>query len=289
MTFKCHHFSLYCCCCTEEIIPCNFLIFSQGLGKCLEDAPTETEYTYPDLPPGAMYNADLQCRLQFNTTDEDIKMCSQLDEICSQLWCMINGTCTTLLRPAAPGTRCGKHKVNWCRFYVFFEHEFSWHSQHDFNNIDFLCILSGVKISIAWMLKTCQRPSKEDGEIGRNGVRALVHVALEFPFRQGLVTIQLQLMAVNFASEKELVTRLVTLSHVHRTSQASEHNNAPKRTAFQLRINTIHGFRTFTPMIHANYTVQTKRTHSFRHSRQLRTVRLVELELMTCVFLESAR
>ena len=58
-----------------------------------------------------MYNADLQCRLQFNTTDEDIKMCSQLDEICSQLWCMINGTCTTLLRPAAPGTRCGKHKV----------------------------------------------------------------------------------------------------------------------------------------------------------------------------------
>ncbi|XP_070503091.1 A disintegrin and metalloproteinase with thrombospondin motifs 12 [Chironomus tepperi] len=85
----------------------------QGLGKCLEDAPSETEYTYPDLPPGAMYNADLQCRLQFNTTDEDIKMCSQLDEICSQLWCMINGTCTTLLRPAAPGTRCGKHK--WCQ------------------------------------------------------------------------------------------------------------------------------------------------------------------------------
>lgn len=58
-----------------------------------------------------MYNADLQCRLQFNITDEDIKMCSQLDEICSQLWCNINGTCMTLLRPAAHGTRCGKHKV----------------------------------------------------------------------------------------------------------------------------------------------------------------------------------
>lgn len=75
------------------------------------DAPTETEYSYPDLPPGAMYNADMQCRLQFNSTDEDIRMCSQLDEICSQLWCTINGTCTTLLRPAAAGTGCGKHKV----------------------------------------------------------------------------------------------------------------------------------------------------------------------------------
>ncbi|KAG5674191.1 hypothetical protein PVAND_004173 [Polypedilum vanderplanki] len=85
----------------------------QGLGKCLEDEPTESEYQYPDLPPGAMYDAHLQCRLQFNLTDENIKMCSQLDEICTQLWCSINDTCTTLLRPAAPGTMCGKHY--WCQ------------------------------------------------------------------------------------------------------------------------------------------------------------------------------
>lgn len=85
---------------------------SQGLGKCLEDAPTPLEeYQYPELPAGAMYNADLQCRLQFNATDEDLKVCSQLDEICSQLWCSLNGTCTTLLRPAAPGTHCARHKV----------------------------------------------------------------------------------------------------------------------------------------------------------------------------------
>lgn len=95
-------------------------LHSQGLGKCLLDAPTENEeYNYPDLPPGAMYNADMQCRLQFNSTDEDIRMCSQLDEICSQLWCSINGTCTTLLRPAAPGTRCGKHKVTKQNFKLF--------------------------------------------------------------------------------------------------------------------------------------------------------------------------
>lgn len=78
----------------------------------MEDAPTPLEeYQYPELPAGAMYNADLQCRLQFNATDEDLKVCSQLDEICSQLWCSLNGTCTTLLRPAAPGTHCARHKV----------------------------------------------------------------------------------------------------------------------------------------------------------------------------------
>lgn len=66
---------------------------------------------YPDLPAGAMYNADLQCRLQFNTTDETVKVCSKMDEICSQLWCLVNDECVTQLRPAAGGTNCGRHKV----------------------------------------------------------------------------------------------------------------------------------------------------------------------------------
>ena len=81
------------------------------MGKCLDDSPTEIEYPYPDLPPGAMYNAELQCRLQFNVTDEDITVCSAPHEICSQLWCQVNGECVTNMRPTAPGTKCGKHKV----------------------------------------------------------------------------------------------------------------------------------------------------------------------------------
>lgn len=64
------------------------------------------------MPPGAMYNADHQCRLQFNSTDENINVCSKPEEICSQLWCMVNEQCITQLRPAAPGTGCGHHK--WC-------------------------------------------------------------------------------------------------------------------------------------------------------------------------------
>lgn len=82
------------------------------MGDCLDDPPTEMEVlTYPDLPAGAMYNADLQCRLQFNTTDESVKVCSKMDEICSQLWCLVNDECVTQLRPAAGGTNCGRHKV----------------------------------------------------------------------------------------------------------------------------------------------------------------------------------
>ncbi|XP_060526529.1 A disintegrin and metalloproteinase with thrombospondin motifs 7 isoform X2 [Cylas formicarius] len=49
--------------------------------------------------------------LQFGTSDAVV--CSPMDEICARLWCQVNETCTTLLRPAAPGTHCGKHK--WCQ------------------------------------------------------------------------------------------------------------------------------------------------------------------------------
>lgn len=72
----------------------------------------ERNYEYPDLPPGTIYKADVQCRHQFNVTDENVTVCSKLEEICSQLWCYVDGGCVTQLRAAAPGTSCGKHK--WC-------------------------------------------------------------------------------------------------------------------------------------------------------------------------------
>ena len=61
---------------------------------------------------GAIYNADLQCRLQYNKTDETVRVCSKLDEICSVLWCLVNESCETQMKPAASGTHCGKHKVS---------------------------------------------------------------------------------------------------------------------------------------------------------------------------------
>lgn len=84
--------------------------WSKGLGGCLQDEPnTVPDYEYPELPPGAMYNADYQCRLQFGA---EAQVCSPPDEICSRLWCNVNDTCTTQLKPAAPGTHCGKHMVS---------------------------------------------------------------------------------------------------------------------------------------------------------------------------------
>lgn len=86
-----------------------YFIFSKGSGQCLEDEPDLLErYKYPDLPAGVMYDANYQCRLQFG---QKAILCTPPDEICLHLWCSINTTCTTLLRPAAEGTNCGKHKV----------------------------------------------------------------------------------------------------------------------------------------------------------------------------------
>lgn len=58
----------------------NFSNFSQGKGDCLEDEPARNnDYAYPDLPPGAMYNAEHQCRLQFGVREASV--CSQLHEV----------------------------------------------------------------------------------------------------------------------------------------------------------------------------------------------------------------
>jgi len=52
---------------------------SQGKGDCLEDEPADNDYAYPDLPPGAMYNAEHQCRLQFGVREAFV--CSPLQEV----------------------------------------------------------------------------------------------------------------------------------------------------------------------------------------------------------------
>ncbi|XP_054731026.1 A disintegrin and metalloproteinase with thrombospondin motifs 12 [Anastrepha obliqua] len=88
----------------------------QGLGNCLDDTPTPVkEYVYPALPPGVLFDAERQCRLQFNLTDSDVNAssCTSMTEICSALWCRVNGECVTNMRPTAPGTSCGDGK--WCQ------------------------------------------------------------------------------------------------------------------------------------------------------------------------------
>ncbi|XP_041980558.1 A disintegrin and metalloproteinase with thrombospondin motifs 7 [Aricia agestis] len=88
----------------------NFL--DAGLGECLSDIPSqeETHYVYPEEPAGVTYDAAEQCHLQFGA---EAIVCARPDELCQHLWCLVNNTCKTILRPAAPGTPCGEHM--WCQ------------------------------------------------------------------------------------------------------------------------------------------------------------------------------
>ncbi|XP_076069454.1 ADAM metallopeptidase with thrombospondin type 1 motif B [Oratosquilla oratoria] len=85
----------------------NFL--DREWGKCLNDEPTELEYEFPALPPGAMYDADHQCRLIYGPS---AKHCNGIELVCQALWCQIEHRCISRLEPAAEGTQCEKHK--WC-------------------------------------------------------------------------------------------------------------------------------------------------------------------------------
>ncbi|KAI5643860.1 reprolysin family propeptide domain-containing protein [Phthorimaea operculella] len=84
----------------------NFL--DAGLGECLSDKPSQEEYTYPEVPAGVIFDATSQCQLQFGN---DAVVCEQ--EVCNVLWCAVNGTCKTIMRPAEPGTPCGPDM--WCQ------------------------------------------------------------------------------------------------------------------------------------------------------------------------------
>lgn len=195
-----------------------------------------------------MYNADLQCRLQFNATDEDLKVCSQLDEICSQLWCSLNGTCTTLLRPAAPGTHCARHKVTiWKAFPRLFLHFF----------VNFR---SGVKIKSVLTLKSFRLLLMVAGVTGLNGVHAQGRVELVSPCKQENVIIQHQYTGAHFASEKEQDTKLAILIHARTKNQVFAHNNAPRRTTKLLRDRSTHGYRFSTRMSPVNSIVLIKMT-----------------------------
>lgn len=146
--------------------------------------------SYPDLPAGAMYNADLQCRLQFNTTDESVKVCSKIYEICTQLWCNVNDECVTQLRPAAEGTNCGKHMVRMSllsKIHLFF---------HAFK----MChvAFSGVKIKNAFKSKIFPCQLMANGERGPNTVN--VHVLVVAAFQ--LPTVSVIIQGISYSHNK---------------------------------------------------------------------------------------
>ncbi|XP_011645843.1 A disintegrin and metalloproteinase with thrombospondin motifs 12-like [Pogonomyrmex barbatus] len=82
-----------------------------GLGDCLNDNPRNPpeKLKYPNMLPGAMYDAAFQCDMQFPGS----KVCPQSQASgCETLWCLVNASCYSLGTPKADGTKCGENK--WC-------------------------------------------------------------------------------------------------------------------------------------------------------------------------------
>uniref|UniRef100_A0ABD2XC34 Peptidase M12B domain-containing protein n=1 Tax=Trichogramma kaykai TaxID=54128 RepID=A0ABD2XC34_9HYME len=84
--------------------------FESGLGECLRNDPNNLpkKYKYPKLLPGAIYDANFQCQMDYaNST-----FCDLQEEDCENLWCNVGkNTCKTK-SPPADGTKCAEGK--WC-------------------------------------------------------------------------------------------------------------------------------------------------------------------------------
>ncbi|XP_041377041.1 A disintegrin and metalloproteinase with thrombospondin motifs 16-like [Gigantopelta aegis] len=83
--------------------------------KCLTDQPRQVaELKFPDKLPGQLFDADIQCKLQFG---KNARVCTfefGKTELCQSLWCFKGSRlCETKFLPAAEGTSCGPSK--WCR------------------------------------------------------------------------------------------------------------------------------------------------------------------------------
>uniref|UniRef100_A0AAZ3R6Y8 Peptidase M12B domain-containing protein n=1 Tax=Oncorhynchus tshawytscha TaxID=74940 RepID=A0AAZ3R6Y8_ONCTS len=81
----------------------------RGWGWCLDDPPMRDVLDLNSVPPGVLYSAAHQCRLQYGSGS---LLCDDVDNVCSTLWCTVGTTCHSKLDGAVDGTRCGEDK--WC-------------------------------------------------------------------------------------------------------------------------------------------------------------------------------
>ncbi|XP_034943179.1 A disintegrin and metalloproteinase with thrombospondin motifs 20-like [Chelonus insularis] len=86
-------------------------LLNSGLGECLNNNPKNPpeKYKFPKMLPGAMYDADSQCKFHY----PDTKLCDLGKGVnCEQLWCRKEKNCLSKKAPPADGTKCGEQK--WC-------------------------------------------------------------------------------------------------------------------------------------------------------------------------------
>uniref|UniRef100_A0A8C9REA8 ADAM metallopeptidase with thrombospondin type 1 motif 7 n=1 Tax=Scleropages formosus TaxID=113540 RepID=A0A8C9REA8_SCLFO len=83
----------------------------RGWGWCLDDIPSSKDLALRSLPPGVLYTAAHQCRLQYGSGS---LLCDDVDNVCSTLWCTVGNTCHSKLDGAVDGTKCGENKAGIC-------------------------------------------------------------------------------------------------------------------------------------------------------------------------------
>ncbi|XP_017269792.1 A disintegrin and metalloproteinase with thrombospondin motifs 7 isoform X2 [Kryptolebias marmoratus] len=81
----------------------------RGWGWCLDDAPGKNKLSLTSALPGVLYSAVHQCHLQYGSWS---RLCNDVDNVCSTLWCTVGTTCHSKLDGAVDGTSCGENK--WC-------------------------------------------------------------------------------------------------------------------------------------------------------------------------------
>ncbi|XP_051756446.1 A disintegrin and metalloproteinase with thrombospondin motifs 7 isoform X3 [Ctenopharyngodon idella] len=86
--------------CSREYIT-RFL--DRGWGWCLDDPPVRNDLEVHSAPPGVLYSAAHQCKLQYGSNS---LLCDDVDNICSTLWCTVGSTCHSRLDGAVDGTKC---------------------------------------------------------------------------------------------------------------------------------------------------------------------------------------
>ena len=83
-----------------------------GLGDCLLDEPQDHSFRFPQMPPGAMYDANFQCSQKFRKPG--VVSCDMGPEKnCRALHCGYNPKeCVSSKQPPADGTHCATNM--WC-------------------------------------------------------------------------------------------------------------------------------------------------------------------------------
>uniref|UniRef100_A0A3Q1JCI1 Uncharacterized protein n=1 Tax=Anabas testudineus TaxID=64144 RepID=A0A3Q1JCI1_ANATE len=93
----------------STIPPLHPIPHSRGWGWCLDDTPVKDKLSLSTVLPGVLYSATHQCRLQYGSGS---RLCDDMDDVCSTLWCTVGATCHSKLDGAVDGTSCGENK--WC-------------------------------------------------------------------------------------------------------------------------------------------------------------------------------